>query len=112
MRGGARPNAGRKPGSKADKTVERLKKVEQVMKAVDEALPEPFKGDAHAFLITVYKDTSNPIKDRLAAATAAIGYEKPKLAAIDMQAEVDATVSVSRIELVAPSIESDDHAAH
>lgn len=83
MRGGARPNAGRKPGSKSDKTVERLKKVEQVMKAVDDALPESFKGDAHAFLITVYKNTANPIKDRLAAATAAIGYEKPKLAAIE-----------------------------
>lgn len=112
MRGGSRPNAGRKAGSKSTKTVERLKKVEQVMKSVDDALPDAFKGDAHAFLIAVYKDQTNPIKDRLAAATAAIGYEKPKLASVEVQAEIDATVAVSRIELVAPSIVSDDHAAH
>jgi hypothetical protein len=112
VRGGSRPNAGRKPGSTSTKTVERLKKVEKVMEAVDASLPDAFKGDAHAFLIAVYKDTSNPIKDRLAAATAAIGYEKPKLASVEVQAEIDATVSVSRIELVAPAIGSDDHAAH
>lgn len=103
---------GRPKGAKSQRTIERERKVEAAAKALEGLLPEAFKGDAHAFLMAVYKDTSNPIKDRLAAATAAIGYEKPKLAAIEMQAEVDANVSVTRIELVAPSIESDDHAAH
>lgn len=103
---------GRPPGAKSQRTIERERKVEEAARALEGVLPEAFTGDAHAFLMSVYKDTRNAIKDRLAAATAAVGYEKPKLAAIEMQAEVDATVSVSRIELVAPSIESDDHAAH
>jgi len=103
---------GRPKGAKSQFTKEREQKVEAAAKALEGLLPEAFKGDAHAFLMAVYKDASNPIKDRLAAATAAIGYEKPKLAAVEVQAEIDATVAVSRIELVAPSIVSDDHAAH
>jgi hypothetical protein len=103
---------GRPKGSKSQFTKEREQKVQETAKVLEDVLPEAFKGDAHAYLMAVYKDPSNPIKDRLAAATAAIGYEKPKLAAVEVQAEVDAMVSVSRIELVAPSIVSDDHAAH
>lgn len=83
MRGGSRPNAGRKPGSKAAKTVERLQKVEDVMRSLDQALPNAFRGDAHAFLCAVYKNPEFPAKLRLDAATAAIGYEKPRLAAVE-----------------------------
>jgi hypothetical protein len=83
VRGGSRPNAGRKPGSTSAKTVERLKQVAQVMTAVEDAMPDAFHGDAHAFLIAVYKNPEIATKDRLAAATAAIGYEKPKLAAVE-----------------------------
>ena len=92
MRGGARSNAGRKIGSKSTSTVDRLKKVQSIIASVEATLPDAFIGDAHAFLIAVYKDTKNPIKDRLAAATAAIGYEKPKLAAIEHSGDMAVTL--------------------
>jgi hypothetical protein len=41
----------------------------------------PFKGDAHAFLMMVYKDPSLPLALRLDAAKAAIPFEKPALPA-------------------------------
>lgn len=103
MRGGARPNAGRKKGSKATATVERLKKVATAMASVEQALPDAFKGDAHSFLIAVYKNPENPMKDRLAAAVAAIGYEKPKLQSIEHTGDEDSPLSlVTRVELIAP----------
>ena len=68
---------------------------------LDGILPDAFKGDAHAYLMAVYKDPAQSTKDRLGAAIAAISYEKPRLAAVEMKAEVDASVEVNRIELVA-----------
>jgi hypothetical protein len=56
--------------------------------AIEGVLPEAFAGDVHAYLMAVYKDTSLPLKDRLAAATAAIAYEKPRLAAIKHSGEM------------------------
>lgn len=103
---------GRQKGTKNKRTEALEAKVSETARALEGLLPDAFTGDAHAFLMAVYKDASNPIKDRLAAAVAAIGYEKPKLASVEMKAEVDATVEVSRIELVAPSLIRDDHAAH
>ena len=100
-RGGKRPGAGRKKGEPNARTRDREAAVTAAARALEGLLPDAFTGDAHTFLMAVYKDTSKPIKDRLAAAIAAIGYEKPKLAAVEVQAEVDATVAVSRIELVA-----------
>jgi hypothetical protein len=44
---------------------------------------DAFDGDAHAFLMAIYKDATQPIVSRMDAAKAAIGYEKPRLAAID-----------------------------
>ena len=38
-----------------------------------------FEGDAHTFLIAVYKDPGMPLNIRVDAAKAAIGYEKPRL---------------------------------
>lgn len=79
---------GRPKGSKSQFTKEREQKVQETAKALEGLLPEAFTGDAHAYLMAVYKNTSNSIKDRLAAATAAIGYEKPKLAAIEHSGEM------------------------
>lgn len=109
MRGGRREGAGRKAGVKSTKNVDRMKKVEQVMAAVNEAVPNAFEGDAHAFLIAVYKNPEMTLKDRIACAVAAAPFEKPKLNSVDVTADVEARVEVSRIELVAPSIASDDH---
>jgi hypothetical protein len=44
-----------------------------------------FAGDAHALLMAVYKNVTQPIELRVLAAKAAIRYEKPRLAAVDAQ---------------------------
>ena len=44
---------------------------------------EVFHGDAHALLMTVYKDLKQPIGLRMEAAKAALPYEKPRLASIE-----------------------------
>lgn len=100
-RGGRRPGSGRKKGTPNKRTREREALIAQAAATIERALPDAFKGDAHAYLMTVYKDASLPVKDRLTAAIAAIGYEKPKLAAVDVKADVDETIAVTRIELVA-----------
>lgn len=46
-----------------------------------------FSKDAHALLMSVYKDESQPIALRLQATKVAIGYEKPRLAAINANVE-------------------------
>jgi hypothetical protein len=56
---------------------------------------DAFEGDAHALLAAVYKDPAQPMELRMEAAKAAIGYEKPRLAAID--GNVDATLSWAKI---------------
>jgi hypothetical protein len=48
---------------------------------------EPFDGDAHAYMISVYKDDTLPVEVRLQAAQGAAHYEKPRLSSID--AKVD-----------------------
>jgi hypothetical protein len=45
--------------------------------------PDAFDGDAHALMMAVYKDPSQPIALRLEAAKAALPYEKPRLASIE-----------------------------
>ena len=107
-----RKTGGRRKGTPNRRTADLEARIAEAAAVIEGALPDAFKGDAHAYLMTVYKNPALPVKDRLAAATAAIGYEKPKLGSVDVKAEVDATVAVSRIELVAPLSESDDRAAH
>lgn len=109
MHGGVRKNSGRKPGSTGAKTQERLSKVDAVMAAVESALPEAFKGDAHAFLIAVYKDTRQALKDRLAAATAAISYEKPKLASMTLDGNLNFTRHEEALAEINASIGQEAH---
>jgi hypothetical protein len=40
----------------------------------------PLDGDGYAFLASVYRNPSLPIELRLAAAKAAVSFEKPRLA--------------------------------
>jgi hypothetical protein len=51
--------------------------------------PKPYDGDAHALLIAVYKDESQPIELRVEAAKAAIRFEKPALAALDARGTIE-----------------------
>ena len=55
-------------------------------------MPDAFDGDAHALLMSVYKDPRHPIDLRLDAAGKAIRYEKPALATIDVTSDGTLTV--------------------
>lgn len=75
---------GRPRGAKNKHTRERLEKIERAAKEIAETIGvTAFDGDAHAFLMSVYKDQAQPLELRLDAAKAAVGYEKPKLSSVD-----------------------------
>lgn len=74
---------GRQKGSKNKKIKAREEAVAAAHALISQALPNNFDGDAHTLLIAIYRDLSRPIETRLDAAKAAIGYEKPRLAATD-----------------------------
>ena len=83
---------GRPKGSKSKRTKEVAKAMERAATQIADALPEAFDGDAHALLMAVYKDETRPIEVRLEAAKAAIRYEKPALAAIDVTSTNEHTI--------------------
>lgn len=75
---------GRPRGSKNKHTREREAAIASAAAQTAETLgARTFDGDAHAMLMLVYKDLEQPLQLRLDAAKAAIGFEKPKLAAVD-----------------------------
>jgi len=81
--GGPRPGAGRKPGSKNKLTLERERALQETSEKITSILGEgAFEGDAHAFLVAVYKNPDLPVTLRTDAAKAAAPYEKPKLQSI------------------------------
>lgn len=76
---------GRPPGAKNRRTEQREQKTAEAAAQIAEALgPEAFEGDAHAFLVAVYKSPANDLHQRIDAAKAAIRYEKPALATVDL----------------------------
>jgi hypothetical protein len=82
-RGGARPGAGRKAGTKNKRTVAVEQKVAETARKLETVLPGAFEGDAHALLMAVYKDPSHEWPLRVDAAKAAIKFEKPALSSVD-----------------------------
>lgn len=79
---------GRPKGSKSKRTVEREQAMREVAEKIAGTLPDAFGGDAHALLISIYKDARQDMHLRVDAAKAALPYEKPKLASIEVQADV------------------------
>jgi hypothetical protein len=69
--------------------------MEVAAERLSHSMPEAFHGDAHALLMCVYKDPTQPIAVRIEAAGKAIGYEKPKLAA--QRVDMDVTHSFSHL---------------
>src|SRR5262249_30141107 len=67
-------------GTPNKRTTERKAAVAAVADRVNAFLPDAFTGDAHAYLIALYKDPKVDPRMRLDAAKAALGYEKPRLA--------------------------------
>jgi hypothetical protein len=107
-RGGRREGAGRRKGSNGEKVLARLSAVSEAMKAVEDTLPDAFKGDAHALLISVYKDPNHPLPLRLDAAKAAISFEKPKLAAVEHSGDADNPVAMAIMSGVPDVADTDD----
>src|SRR5947209_2847860 len=56
----------------------RLEHAAEVVEAVGAVIPEAFAGDAHAFLVALYKDPRVDPLARKDAAKAALPYEKPR----------------------------------
>jgi len=79
---------GRKRGTPNKRTVARERAVTVAARKITAALGhDAFQGDAHALLMAVYKDPHQPAELRIDAARAAIGYEKPRLAAVEAKVE-------------------------
>ena len=98
---GTPKTGGRKAGTPNKRTVALRMATDLAAEKIEAALgDDAFTGDAHALLVSVYKDPRQPIGLRMEAAKAAIGYEKPRLAAIEMK-EVDDLESLSTEELEA-----------
>lgn len=79
---------GRQKGTPNKRTAAVKEAALAVAEQIVATIPDAFDGDAHALLMTVYK---NPIFDwplRLDAAKAAIRFEKPALAATELKGEI------------------------
>jgi hypothetical protein len=81
-RGGSRKG---KPNKSKIRTKLAVERIQAAVAAADPEAVELFKGDAHAFLISVYQDPRSGLPARLDAAKAAAKYEKPALAATEMR---------------------------
>ena len=65
--GGRRPGAGRPKGARNKRTNELVEAADVLVATLHE--PFKFKGDGVALLQMIYKDTSQPIDRRMAAAS-------------------------------------------
>ena len=82
--------AGKKTGGRVAGTPNKRKRqavVAEAIARVGETIPNAFAGDAHAFLVAVYKDPRQDLHTRLDAAKAALPYEKPRLQAVTLANE-------------------------
>ena len=82
---------GRPPGSKNKSTLKREEEQKKVKELIENGLEMPFDGDAHAYLMKIYKDGTQPVDRRIDAASKAIRYEIPALQAINQQNSIDVT---------------------
>src|SRR5271163_3270635 len=87
---------GRQKGTPNKVTVAVREAAKETARLIEETVPGAFKGDAHAYLMSVYKDPKHPIEIRIDAAKAAVRYEKPSLAAVQVQGDKDKPLTFSR----------------
>ena len=77
-----------------------MEAMEASARAIEAALPQGFSGDAHALLVSVYKDESRDIHLRIDAAKAAIRYEKPALSATELKGDENKPLTVQTVERI------------
>jgi hypothetical protein len=71
--GNYRPGPGRPPGRRNNKTIQ----LEAAAREAAASIDGSFEGDAHAFLVSIYKNTRLPFDLRILAASRALRVEKP-----------------------------------
>lgn len=98
MRGGKRSNSGRPRGAQNKRTEAVQAATQQVAEQIEVVLPDAFTGDAHAYLMAIYKDPAQPTGLRVDAAKAAIRYEKPSMAPADATPKTDAVPLIDRVK--------------
>lgn len=91
---------GRPVGSTGVQTLKRAGQLKDTAAAIEKVLKKFFPGDAHAFLMSIYKDEEANLEARLKAATAAIRYEKPALATTTIAGDPDRPLAITRVESV------------
>lgn len=91
---------GRPAGSKNAHSIVRQAKIKEAAIAIEQQLPESFKGDAHTLLMVVYKDVTQPMQLRLDAAKAAISFEKPRLASVEHKGDADNPLGIAIMSAV------------
>jgi hypothetical protein len=80
---------GRNKGTPNKRTVAAAEAAKQAALVLADALGEyAFPGDAHALLMSIYKDTRLGVDLRAEAAKAALPYEKPRLQSTTLNAKV------------------------
>src|SRR5947209_6565497 len=86
---------GRKKGTPNKRTAALQQAAVKTAKKVRAALgAAAFDGDAHALLMTVYRDIDTPLDLRVEAAGKAIPYEKPKLSSVTVKGDKDAPIAI------------------
>lgn len=99
---------GRPVGFRLKQTRDREERVQDAAAVLNELLPDAFKGDAHALLMSVYKDTSQKMEVRLDAAKASIPYEKPRLAAVEHSGDANKPIAYNIITGVPRAIDDEE----
>jgi hypothetical protein len=81
---------GRQKGSKNKQTLLLEERTRALIDNAKEIIGgDLFQGDAHVFMISIYKDKSLPLNLRLDAAKHAIRYEKPAMTAVDAHSKTE-----------------------
>lgn len=86
---------GRPAGAKNRRTAAREAKMAEVSGIISETVENAFEGDSHALLMAVYKNPAHDWDVRIDAAKAAIGYEKPRLGAVQLQGDKDNPIAMT-----------------
>jgi hypothetical protein len=85
---------GRPTGAKSKRTKATLAKIDEAAEKLAKAIPGAFTGNAHAFLMAVYKDPANELNIRLDAAKAAVAFEIPRLQATTLKGDADSPLQI------------------
>ena len=83
-KGNYKAGPGRPPGRKNNATLAMEEAAREAVANIDGA----FDGDAHGFLVAVYKNPEVPLEIRIMAASRALRVEKPALAATNSNLQV------------------------